>query len=68
VVPCVANTVAVFRNKTQSGATTPSFAGRAGFTTNTPYRVVIADFNGDGKPDLAATTYNYATVSVFLAR
>jgi len=32
----------------------------------TPYNVVAADFNGDGKPDLAVTNYGSNTVSIFL--
>lgn len=46
--------VSVFINTTATGASTPTFSGPTSITTlNTIYRITSADFNGDGKPDLA---------------
>ncbi len=39
---------------------------RAYATGGNPQGVAIADFNGDGKPDLAVANYNDATISVLL--
>jgi len=47
----------VFRN-TSNGIGTISFAGKVDFTTNSNSQSVsITDFDGDGKPDLAATSF-----------
>ncbi len=46
---------------------TPSFAPKVDFATGLdPSSVAIADFNRDGKPDLAVANGNAATVSVLL--
>ena len=51
------NTVSIFVGTTAPGASTPSFASRVDFpTAATPVSRVIADFNGDGKPDLATAS------------
>jgi hypothetical protein len=58
------NNVSVFRNTSTSGVTV-SFAAKQDFTTGiNPYSVAIGDLDGDGKPDLAVTNSNSATVSV----
>ncbi len=58
--------VAVMLNTTPAGATTASFSPPQTFATPTsPRSVAVADFNGDGKPDLAAGS-RYGTVSVLL--
>ena len=41
-------------------------AGGSNTVSNAPRNSVTADFNGDGKPDLAVTSQNNNTVSVFL--
>jgi gliding motility-associated-like protein len=49
--------VSVLRN-TSSGIGNISFAGKVDFTTNSNSQSVsITDFDGDGKPDLAATSF-----------
>jgi hypothetical protein len=64
------NTVSVLLNTTPAGATTASFAAQQTFTVGGgPFGVAVADFNGDGRPDLAVANYNVAlgnTVSVLL--
>ena len=40
-------------NTTAPGATAPSFAAQQAFAIGSPESVSVADFNGDGKPDLA---------------
>jgi hypothetical protein len=49
-----------------STITTASFAAPVDFATGTgPKMVAIADFDGDGKPDIAGTNYSDNTVSVY---
>lgn len=57
------NQVAVLRNTSQSGSI--NFAVPVNFGTGAvPFYIATADFNGDGKPDLAVTNQNANTVSV----
>jgi gliding motility-associated-like protein len=61
-----ANTISVFKNTSVNNQL--SFDNAIVFTTGTnPYNVAIADFNGDGKPDIAVTNENSypSTISVF---
>src|SRR5438034_721147 len=49
--------------------TVPSFLGSLTLATGaSPYAVAAADFNGDGKKDLAVTNENSDTVSVLLGK
>jgi microcompartment protein CcmK/EutM len=60
-------TVSVLFNTTAPGATTASFANQQTFATgNTPYAVVAADVNGDGRPDIVVANAGSATVSVLM--
>src|SRR5690242_7957054 len=60
-------TVSVLLNTTSPGATTPSFAPQQTFATDSdPNSVVVGDFNGDGKLDLAIANEGSNTVSVLL--
>ncbi len=62
-----ANTISVRFNTTSPGATTPTFSGRTDFAAGvTPRNIAICDFNGDGRPDIAAANINASTISVFL--
>jgi trimeric autotransporter adhesin len=63
------NTISVLINTTAAGATALSFAAQQTFATGTtPYSVVTADINGDGKPDLIVANSGTFddTVSVML--
>jgi hypothetical protein len=61
------NTVSVLLNTTAAGATTPSFAIQQTFATGgAPESVAVADFNGDGRPDLVVANEAADTVSVLL--
>jgi hypothetical protein len=57
------NQVAVLRNVSQSGSI--RFARPVNFGTGAaPFYIATADFNGDGKPDLAVANQNANTVSI----
>jgi hypothetical protein len=59
--------VSIFTNTTATGATTPAFSTTTDFpTTGDPYSTVIADLNGDGKPDLITANDASSTVSVLI--
>ncbi len=50
------NNVSVLLNQTVAGATTATFAAQTAFAVgSTPYDIVAADLDGDGKTDLATT-------------
>lgn len=60
----VSNSISVFLNTSTGG--TISFAAKTDFTTNlAPYSVCVADFDGDGKPDMAASNQLSNTISLF---
>jgi len=60
-------TVSVFLSTTAPGATTPSFASKVDVAAQgLARRVLIADMNGDGKPDLVVINNDRATVSILL--
>ncbi|MBS1492629.1 MAG: T9SS type A sorting domain-containing protein [Bacteroidetes bacterium] len=60
------NCVVVQINKAGVGSMNPLFSERRNFFTgDIPNSVVSADFNMDGKPDLAAANSNSSSVSVF---
>src|SRR5262249_9476687 len=61
------DTISVLLNPTAPGTTHPSFAAQQTFATgNLPGYVEVADFNGDGKPDLVVANGGDGTVSVLL--
>jgi hypothetical protein len=67
VVNDLVNKVSVLLNTTPPGASTPTFAANQAFATGSrPAGVAAADFNGDGKADLAVTNQFDNTVSVLL--
>jgi hypothetical protein len=64
------NTASVFLNTTATASAIASFTGQQTFAVGTgPWGLTTADFNGDGKPDLAVANFNNGggnTVSVLL--
>jgi hypothetical protein len=68
VVVAVDTGLSVFRNESGIACSAPSFgpALRAFSAGNSPYWTVSADFNGDGKPDLATTNYSSDDVTIHL--
>ncbi|MBS1491472.1 MAG: VCBS repeat-containing protein [Bacteroidetes bacterium] len=64
----MANNFAWFRNLAMSGPITGSSfsAGTAVPTSSKPQGITTADFDGDGKPDIAVVHSNSTDVSVFL--
>jgi hypothetical protein len=60
------NYVSVFLNTTTPGASTPAYGTRTDLTGNsTTHGIASADFNGDGKPDIAVSD-GASVISVFL--
>ncbi len=61
-------TVSVLMDKTAAGATTLSFAAQQTFAVGAnPFSVAVADFDGDGRPDIvAANNATSGTISVLL--
>ena len=54
-------------NITAPGAASPSFGAQQKYSVgNTPYDVAAADFNGDGKPDIAVANASSFSTSVLL--
>lgn len=61
------NYLSVFLNTTPPGAITPTFSTATNFSTSYGNSIINADFNGDGKPDIALTGANdYDAVSIFI--
>jgi hypothetical protein len=61
------STVSVLMNTTVAGAATVSFAPAQTFAVSrSPDAVAVADFNGDGRPDLAVANGGDSTLSVLL--
>lgn len=59
--------VSILQNTNAPGATSLSFAAPVTFASGQiPNAVAVADFNGDGKPDLVAANQGTNTVSVLL--
>ena len=59
--------VSVHLNTAAPGAASPSYAPKNDFATGAlPLSVTAADFNGDGRPDLAVVNRDSSTVSVLL--
>ena len=62
-----AGTVTLLLGETAAGASAPSFVPAVRFATAVaPYAIVVADFNGDGSPDVAVVSQTTGTISVLL--
>lgn len=58
-------TVSVLLNVTAAGSAAPAFAARQAIAVGSnPLSVMVGDFDGDGRIDLAAANYGVSTVSV----
>ena len=58
-------TISVLLNAIAPGDTVPSFAPQQEFATGiNPTSIVAADFNGDGKPDVAVVNFTSTTISM----
>lgn len=67
VVDAASNQVSVLTNTTDPAIGTPSFLTAQSFPTGlAPSGVAVADFNGDGRPDLAVPNKDADSVSVLL--
>jgi hypothetical protein len=67
VAESMLNTVSVLVNTTPTGAAVVSFAAPQTFAVgNDPSSIGVADFNGDGRPDLALANAVAGTVSVLV--
>lgn len=63
----ISNNVSVLFNTTAPGASTPTFSARTDFGgMGICWALTSADFNGDGKPDIAVTTISVDSVAVML--
>ncbi|MBN8569251.1 MAG: T9SS type A sorting domain-containing protein [Ignavibacteria bacterium] len=63
----LSNNICIFLNTVTPGASSPSFSSKTDFTTGTsPISIKAADFNGDGKPDLACVNAIGGTISVYI--
>ncbi len=60
------NTISVLINTTAKGSSIPSFSTQQTFAVGKfPDSIAVADFNGDGRPDIAVTDNNDSTLYVF---
>jgi hypothetical protein len=63
------NSASVLVNHTATGAASPSFGGPFDFPVGVnPTSIVVADFNGDGRLDLAVAKINAVSIAVLLAQ
>ncbi len=61
------DSVSILTNTTVSGSTLASFSARYALPTAVrPYSVTVADFNGDGKPDVAVSNLGSQSASIML--
>ena len=67
VANAIDNTISVLLNTTPTGATTASFSVQKVFAVGSgPIILAVADFDGDGRPDIAVANSGDNTVSVLL--
>lgn len=58
--------IAVLLNKGNNHFSKPTYYAAGSGVGTGPQSIVVADFNGDGHPDIAVANFNAASVSVFL--
>jgi hypothetical protein len=62
-----AGTMSVLLNTTAAGAVMPTFAAAKTFSAGSlPFAIAVADFNGDGKPDIVVDNSTGRNLSLFL--
>src|SRR5262249_6109375 len=62
-----ANSASVLLNTTPTAGSAATFAAPRTFATGSrPTAVILADINGDGRPDIITANYNSNTVSVLI--
>ena len=67
VADSTSGNISVLLNTSAAGASTPSFAVAQTFAVGSnPRSISVADFNGDGLPDIVIANYGGNTVSVLL--
>ncbi|HTY11212.1 MAG TPA: VCBS repeat-containing protein [Bacteroidota bacterium] len=63
----LSNNISIFLNTSRQDSASPSFAVKEDVPTEErPISLFVADFNGDGRPDLAVANYKSNSISVFL--
>ncbi|MBS7229520.1 VCBS repeat-containing protein [Flavobacterium psychroterrae] len=61
-----ASAISILRNTSVNGSiTASSFAAKVDFPVAYPRGIATGDFDGDGKPDLAATSSTYNSIVIF---
>lgn len=67
VVNLTVNSISLLLNTTEPGAAAISFAAKQDFDTGvSPLSVALGDLNGDGKLDLAVSSFSLSSISVLL--
>lgn len=60
-----ASVIAVFKNQSTAGTISFSFPTDYSVLSHDSYTIAIGDLDGDSKPDIAVSSRNYSTLSIF---